>query len=107
MLNNKTNPGAELADLTERANEAAHLLKLLSNERRLQVLCLLAVSGEMTVNDIAGQVGLSQSALSQHLAMMRDGGIVAYRRDGQTLHYRIVDPAVSSLLDTLKGIYCP
>ena len=107
MLMNETKTHQGIVDLADKASDAAHLLKLLANERRLQVLCSLAVAGEMTVNDLAGTVGLSQSALSQHLAMMRDGGIVTYRREGQTLHYRIADPSVSRVLDTLKDIYCP
>jgi ArsR family transcriptional regulator len=60
----------------------------------------------MTVGDLAAAVGLSQSALSQHLSLMRESGLVGYRRDGQTLHYAIVDPVASRVLTTLKEIYC-
>jgi DNA-binding transcriptional ArsR family regulator len=92
--------------LAERAGEAARLLKLLANERRLHVLCELAGAGEMTVGELAASVGLSQSALSQHLSLMRESGLVGFRRDGQTLHYRIVDPVAAEILSTLKDIYC-
>ena len=62
--------------------------------------------GEATVGDLADAIGLSQSALSQHLARMREEGIVTFRRDAQTLWYRIADPRVESLLATLHRLYC-
>jgi len=85
---------------------AAALLRTVGNERRLLVLCLLASNGEMTVGDMLGQVDLSQSALSQHLAKMREEGVVSYRREAQTLYYRIADPNVERLLATLKDMFC-
>lgn len=97
---------ADIHALAEQAGDAARLLKLLANERRLLVLCELAGAGEMTVGDLAAAVGLSQSALSQHLSLMRESGLVGYRRDGQTLHYAIADPVASRVLATLKEIYC-
>lgn len=92
--------------LAEQAGEAARLMKLLANERRLLVLCKLAGAGEMTVGALANAVGLSQSALSQHLALMRAEGLVRFRREGQTLHYAIADPTAERLLSTLREIYC-
>lgn len=92
--------------LAEQAGEAARLLKLLSNERRLLVLCKLAAAGEMTVGALADAVGLSQSALSQHLSLMRSEGLVRFRREGQTLHYAIADASAERLLATLREIYC-
>jgi DNA-binding transcriptional ArsR family regulator len=59
------------------------------------------------VNDLAEAVGLSQSALSQHLAKMRDEGLLATRRDAQTVFYRMADPNAARLLALLKSIYCP
>jgi ArsR family transcriptional regulator, virulence genes transcriptional regulator len=107
MDTNATTPSsADIRALTEQAGAAASLLKLLANERRLLVLCELAAAGEMTVGELATRVGLSQSALSQHLSMMRDHGIVGYRREGQSLHYAIVDPIASHILTTLKNLYC-
>lgn len=99
-------PALDLADLADKAGDAARLLKLLANERRLLLLCKLADAGEMSVGALAEAVGLSQSALSQHLALMRDQGLVAFRREGQTLHYSIADPAAARFLTTLKEIYC-
>ncbi|WP_382155979.1 ArsR/SmtB family transcription factor [Hydrogenophaga sp. ANAO-22] len=89
------------------AAQAAALLRAVGNEHRLLVLCLLIEHGEMTVGTLLEQVPLSQSALSQHLAKMRDEGLVAYRRESQTLHYRIENPDVARLIATLKSIFCP
>ncbi len=89
------------------AAAAARLLKLVANERRLRVLCTLSTTGEATVGALAKSVGLSQSALSQHLALMRDDGLVAFRREGQTIHYRIADPSAERLLTALRTIFCP
>ena len=72
---------AELEVLTEQAAAAARMLKLLGNEYRLLILCFLAAHGEMKVGDLVDAVGLSQSALSQHLALLREDGLVAYRRE--------------------------
>jgi ArsR family transcriptional regulator, virulence genes transcriptional regulator len=94
----------ELEQLEARAGEA-RLLKLLSNERRLLLLCRL-VGGEATVNALADAVGLSQSALSQHLAKLREDGLVAYRREGTTLYYRISDRHAERVLELLKDMYC-
>src|ERR1700704_1542332 len=78
-----------LKKLAKQAGEAAQLLKLLGNEKRLLILCFLAVRGEMTVGELIDVVKLSQSALSQHLGKLRADGLVAYRRTSQTLHYRV------------------
>lgn len=86
---------------------AAGLLRQLANDRRLLVLCHLAVEGEMTVGRLAERVGLSQPALSQHLTRMRGEGLVATRRAGTQIHYRIADPRVARLLDLLHGMFCP
>lgn len=88
------------------AARAAALLRTVGNEQRLLVLCLLIEQGEASVGTLLERVQLSQSALSQHLARMREEGLVAYRRDAQTLYYRIADPAVKKLIATLKDIYC-
>jgi ArsR family transcriptional regulator, virulence genes transcriptional regulator len=105
----RTKPPADagMAELERKAAEASALLKLLANENRLLILCRLALKGEMSVNDIADAVGLSQSALSQHLAKMRDEGLVATRREAQTVFYRIADKNAQRLLMLLKDIYCP
>jgi DNA-binding transcriptional ArsR family regulator len=95
-----------IAELERKAAEAAGLLKLLANENRLLILCRLALRGEMPVNDIAEAVGLGQSALSQHLAKMREEGLFATRREAQTEFYRIADQNAARLLMLLKDIYC-
>lgn len=96
-----------MAALERKAAEAAGLLKLLANENRLLILCRLALARELSVNDLADAVGLSQSALSQHLAKMREDGLLATRREAQTVFYRIADPNAARLLALLKDIYCP
>ena len=93
--------------LQEGAAQAAAMLRSVGNEHRLLVLCLLIEHGEMTAGALHEQVGLSQSALSQHLGRMRDEGLVAYRREAQTLHYRIDNPDVARLIAALKSIFCP
>ena len=87
------------------AAAAAELLRTLAHEARLSVLCEL-VGGERTAGALVEASGLSQSALSQHLAKLRDEGIVTTRRDGQTIHYRLADPRVETLLATLYQLFC-
>ena len=97
---------AALKKLAKQAGEAAQLLKLLGNEKRLLILCFLSVRGEMTVGELVGVVKLSQSALSQHLARLREDGLVVFRRTSQTLHYRVADKRALRVLQVLKEIYC-
>jgi DNA-binding transcriptional ArsR family regulator len=97
----------DLAEFTARAGEVAEVLKALASRPRLMVLCKLVECGEIRVGELADEVGLSQSALSQHLARMREEGLVAFRRDGQQLFYRIDDPRCEALLVTLHRLYCP
>ena len=97
---------AALKKLARQAGEAAQLLKLLGNEKRLLVLCFLAARGEMTVGELVGVVKLSQSALSQHLARLRADGLVTFRRTSQTLHYRVADKRALRIIQVLKEIYC-
>ena len=96
-----------MAAFERKAAQAAAILKLLANESRLLILCRLAMALEMSVNDLAEAVGLSQSALSQHLAKMREEGLLSTRREAQTVFYRIADPNAARLLALLKDIYCP
>lgn len=98
---------AGIAQLERKAAEAAGLLKLLANESRLLILCRLAMDGETSVGELTDAVGLSQSALSQHLAKLREDGLLATRRDAQTIFYRLADAKAARLLATLKDIYCP
>lgn len=96
-----------IADFRERAAEAAALLKAIGNESRLLVLCHLIAAKEMTVGALVSEIGLSQSALSQHLARLREQGLVDYRRTSQTLHYRVSDPRAARVIMLLRDIYCP
>jgi ArsR family transcriptional regulator len=88
------------------AAAAAKLLRALANEHRLLILCHLA-QGESSVGQLQSVVGLSQSALSQHLAVLREEGLVATRRESQTIWYRIDDPAALRVVQTLADIFCP
>jgi DNA-binding transcriptional ArsR family regulator len=97
---------ASLKKLAKQAGEAAQLLKLLGNKKRLLVLCFLAARGEMTVGELVEIVELSQSALSQHLGKLRADGLVEFRRSSQTLHYRVADERALRVLQVLKEIYC-
>src|SRR6476661_1031153 len=94
MTKVKTSDRAQAFDFAafeRNAVQAADMLRALANERRLMILCKLVEWGEANVTQLAEAVGLSQSALSQHLAKMREEGIVAFRRDAQTVWYRIAD----------------
>src|SRR5690606_38561275 len=88
------------------AGQAAALLKALSNEKRLRILCQLG-DRELQVSALRPLVGLSQSALSQHLALLREEALVAARREGQAIFYRIADPAAVRIIATLAEIFCP
>jgi DNA-binding transcriptional ArsR family regulator len=94
----------ELAALEARAGAAARLMKLMASEQRLLLLCRLA-EGECSVSELAHCVKLAQSAASQHLAKLRAEGVVTTRREGQTIFYRLADPAAARVLDTLCEIY--
>ncbi len=89
------------------AGEASSLLKAMANEFRLLTLCYLAESGELSVGALAERVGLSQSALSQHLAKLREEGLVATRKEAQTVFYRVCDPKAEQLLSLLHDLFCP
>jgi ArsR family transcriptional regulator len=92
--------------LGRKAAEVAAILAALANERRLMILCRLVEWGEANVTSLAEDAGLSQSALSQHLAKMRQEGLVTFRRDAQTLWYRIADPRIEELFATLHHLFC-
>ena len=96
----------DLAVFQASAKRAAGLLRLLANERRLMILCQLA-DGELSVGQIAQRVDLGQSALSQHLAKLRADDVVATRRDGQTIYYRLHDPDAARVIETLAELFCP
>lgn len=93
-------------DLAEHASQAAATLKELANTNRLMICCCLA-DGELSVSELNASVPLSQSALSQHLARLRDADLVLTRRDGQIIYYRLKGEHAIKIILTLKSIYCP
>lgn len=103
MLNQAT---FDIARFQAGAAAAARLLRAVGNERRLMILCQLT-EGERSVGQLMPLVGLSQSALSQHLGLLREEGILAARREGQMVWYQIADPAALKVMATLAQIFCP
>jgi len=87
------------------ATDAVNLLKGLANESRLMIMCVLS-EGEISVGQLNQRIKLSQSALSQHLAVLRDQGLVQTRRESQTIYYRLADSAALDVIALLHQIYC-
>lgn len=98
---------AQLGPFETQARDAANLLRAMSNECRLLVLCHLVETGELSVGQLIERVGLSQSALSQHLAKLREERLVATRKQAQTVYYRVSDPKAGQLLALLRDLFCP
>ena len=98
------------SDLESRAAEAEAFLRSIASRHRLMVLCALMddslIDGELAVTDLVRRSGLSHSNLSQHLAKLRDEGLVATRRDGTTIYYRIASPRVRPILNELYRLFC-
>ena len=102
---NKQRPSMDPEAMRTHAGEAAQLLRALANDKRLMLLCLL-VEGERSVSELNAKVELSQSALSQHLAVLRTDGLVSTRREAQTIYYALADGPAQRIIETLHGIYC-
>ncbi|MBC2605603.1 winged helix-turn-helix transcriptional regulator [Pelagicoccus albus] len=85
--------------------EAVDTLKAMANPKRLAILCRLG-EGEVCVTDLCKEVELSQSALSQHLAKLREQKLVSTRRDQQTIYYHLDSPEIATLISTLRTLYC-
>lgn len=98
--------GVDIEALEGKAEAVAAILRAVANARRLIILCRLVEWGEATPTALAAAAGLSQPALSQHLAKMRAEGLVAFRRESQTLWYRIADPRVERLFTVLHREFC-
>ncbi len=98
-------PRLDMSQLAQHAAQAETLLKALANSHRLMVLCSLHEQ-EASVGELNRRVPLSQSALSQHLATLRNAGLVATRREAQTIYYRLEDPNVRVLIATLHNLFC-
>lgn len=95
-----------LAEMQAHAQEATALLKALANENRLMILCTL-LQGEMSVGELNTNVPLSQSALSQHLASLREAGLVSTRKEAQTVYYQLQGEEAQKIIAVLQSIYCP
>lgn len=105
-MNEPAEVGMDLDAMEAKAGEVADILRALANTRRLQLLCVLMEAGEANVGMLVSRIGISQSALSQHLAKMRDEGLVSFRRESQTLWYRIADPRIRELMAEIYRLYC-
>jgi ArsR family transcriptional regulator len=97
----------KLAGFAMQAGEAAAVMRALSNEARLLVLCHLSESYELSAGELTRRVGLSQSALSQHLARLREDRLVTTRKEAQTVFYRVADAKIHRVLALLHELYCP
>lgn len=93
-------------NLKEHATKAARMLKTLSSESRLMILCALE-SREYSVTELHQQIGLSQSALSQHLATLRREGMVKTRRESQVIFYSLAQSNTTKIIEVLSDLYCP
>lgn len=96
----------DAAAMKKNAREAVSLIKGLANENRLMVMCALC-SGELSVGELNAKIDLSQSALSQHLAVLRQQGLVQTRREGQTIYYSLRDSAALRVIQALHDEFCP
>lgn len=105
-MNNAVIDPKRLNELHSHAQAAAALLKALGNENRLMILCTL-IGGEMSVGELNARVPLSQSALSQHLASLREAGLVSTRKEAQTVYYTLQGDEAQKIIAVLQSIYCP
>ncbi len=94
-----------IEDMENNSEEAAQLMGMLSNQKRLMILCQL-LDGEKSVMSLVDAIKISQSALSQHLAKLRAAGLVATRRDAQTIYYRSAGKEAVAVLELLNSLYC-
>ncbi|MGM8228103.1 ArsR/SmtB family transcription factor [Cellvibrio sp. ARAG 10.3] len=105
-MNTQTLDTENLLAIQAHAREAAALMKALANENRLMILCTL-VNGEMSVGELNAKVPLSQSALSQHLASLREAKLVVTRKEAQTVYYQLCGDEATRIIAVLQSIYCP
>ncbi len=98
-------PESAAMQMEAQAGEAAELLKAMANPQRLRMLCLL-IEREMSVGEINALVPLSQSALSQHLAVLRERQLVKTRREAQTVYYSVADGTVHDVIEALHRNFC-
>ncbi len=96
----------DLSEMQGAAGDATHLMKALSNETRLMILCQL-VDGERAVGDLSETLALRQTTVSQQLGLLRRDGLVEGRRDGHSVFYSIANPGVGRIIQVLYDMYCP
>lgn len=101
-----SNTDIDTQAMAREAEAAVDLLKALANPQRLRILCLL-IEGERSVSQINARIPLSQSALSQHLAVLRDKGLVSTRRQSQTVFYEVPEGPAHRIIEILHDLYCP
>lgn len=96
---------SNMDDLNDRAEQVAAILSLMGNAHRLRILCRLA-EGETSVGSLTREIDLSQSALSQHLAKLRESGLVETRREAQTIFYRLATEEMRAIMAALYEVFC-
>ncbi|HEX20379.1 MAG TPA: transcriptional regulator [Acidiferrobacteraceae bacterium] len=105
-----SSPAENIAELLISREEDIHLasraLKAMAHPLRLKILCILGGATEVSVQDIVEQVGTSQSNISQHLSILRDKGILGSRKDANKVFYRIADPKILMLIESLREAFC-
>lgn len=92
-------------EMKQHAAEATQVLKALANQNRLMILCTLS-EGEQSVGELNDRIALSQSALSQHLAVLRRDGLVSTRRESQTIYYELIEGPAAKVIELLHDMYC-
>ena len=96
----------ELGDFRQQAKTVTRLLKAIANPNRLMILCSLMEKERLSVSELNSSLSLSQSALSQHLAILRRDGLVRTQREAQSIHYFLADEKLAVLVATLYSLYC-
>ncbi|MFO1380804.1 MAG: metalloregulator ArsR/SmtB family transcription factor [Chitinivorax sp.] len=95
----------QLMDQDEQIEQASRAMKAMSHPLRLKILCVLG-DKEVSVQDIVEQVGTSQSNISQHLAIMRDKGVLRTRKDANRVYYRVGDTRTLELVNMMRDVFC-
>ena len=98
-------PAVDPRQLARQAHQAAEFLRALASENRLMILCALA-EGELSVGELASRLGLAQPNVSQHLFKLKSEGLIAARREGQAIHYRLASDRVAPLIEQLHAMFC-
>ena len=102
---NKNHSPFAVDAMVAQSEAAAELSKAIANAQRLRILCML-IEGEMNVSQLNQRLSLSQSALSQHLSVLRGKNLVSFRKNAQTIIYRVAEGPVTTIIQTLHDVYC-